>query len=217
MIGERISAMVFFSVPMLAFWALSPVWTTSQARELSPLLAASTDDVGTDGDDASREPITDLSDWNYTANPMSPIGKTSFSRRLLSNQPGAHPTPGGPNPRVPWLTQPASSGNANLASVDPTGVAVSAVQAFATPSAVANAPQGSAGSTNPGNVQGTATPNTQATLSTTAVMPTLAMLQNIMPTALQPVAKPSFQPVKSKWQDRATRMKLGRGAAASSN
>lgn len=192
MIGQRISAMAFLSVPVLALLALSPIRSTSQAGELSSLLAASTGaDVGvpSDGDNAVSEPITDLSDWSYTANPMSPVGKGSFHRRLLSNQPGPHPTPAGPNPRVPWITRPASTG------FPPFAVVSSPVnQASLTPSA-----------NSVGNPQRYATPNTKTTPVTVAA-PTLAAPQIFA--SMSPLV---FQPVKSQWQDTATRrLRLGR-------
>lgn len=220
MISDRIYAIVFVSVPALAFWALSPVWTILQARELSPSHAVSVGDVATERNDASAELITDLSDWNYTANPMSPNGKTSFSRRLLSNQPGAHPTPAGPNPRVPWITRPASGGNMNFANVNPGNIAIAAVQGLPTASTPdsnnsqgANSSQATVSSTIQGSVKNGGAPKTEAAFDTAVVMSTLAMLQNMNSTAVQPVVTPAFQPVKSKWQNRAAGMKLGSDAA----
>lgn len=213
MIGNRISAVVFLSVPVLALWALSPVWSASRAPELMSLAVLAGDDVVGDaavGDSTavtSTEPITDLSDWTYTADPMSPTGKApgSFTRRLLSTtQPGHHATPAGPNPRVPWLTRPESLGDPS-----PSNTALM-VPAFMS----AYAPQGSTGTVTPGNVQNFATPNTKST-SSTGVAPqnlvasqNLSMLQNVA--ASQTVQPFAFQPVKASSPSSVTR-RLGLG------
>lgn len=202
MIGQRISAMAFLSVPVLALLALSPIRSTSQARELSSLLAASTGaDVGvpSDGDNAVSEPITDLSDWSYTANPMSPVGKGSFHRRLLSNQPGPHPTPAGPNPRVPWITRPASTG------FPPFAVVSSPVNQAAIVSSSVNQASLTPSANTVGNPQRFATSNPKTT-PVTVTAPTLAAPQIFA--SMPPLV---FQPVKSQWQDTATRrLRLGR-------
>lgn len=200
MIGDRISGVVFLSVPLLAVWALSPVWSAPQAREV--LSFADSSDVVGDATvsastaAASAEPISDLSDWTYTANPMSPTGKTNFSRRLLSTtQPGNHATPAGPNPRVPWLTRPESLGNqgpSNFALMVP-----------------ANAPQTPTATVTSGNLQSFATPNTQSTPGTGAAPQNLiapqnfSLLQNVA--ASQNVRSFSFQPVKSSSLGNATK------------
>jgi hypothetical protein len=213
MIGGRISAMIFISVPLLASWALSPVWSASQDRELLSL-AVLADDVASDSTvsnpaaAASEEPISDLSDWTYTANPMSPTGKTTFSRRLLSTtQPGDHATPAGPNPRVPWLTQPESLGNQ--------GPSTFALMVPANPP-----PQTSTGTVTSGNLQSFATPNTKSAPVTVGATQNLASSQNF--SLLQNVAASqnarsfAFQPVTSSSPGSAGR-KLDRSGNTSSN
>lgn len=226
MICERTPAMVFLSVPVVALLVLSPVRSSSQMRQ--SLFDVVTHEVITDDEagvvtkslDTSAEPIADLADWSYTANPMSPIGKTNFQRRLLSTtQPGSHPTPAGPNPRVPWITQPASAGNNNFASVS-----IPAVQSPLAP--LSTQPSTSLAATdfaaNPGttlgNPQRYATPivNTTNNGPTTVVVPTALVPMLASPPIIGGTKSFAFQPVKSQWQDRAKR-KLGLGLDAANN
>lgn len=223
-IGNRVSAVVFAFVPLLAIWALSPAWSVSQTSDLPGLLAISMNDAASNavsgssaasGDAASQEPITDLSDWNYTADPMSPVGKTTFNRRLLSTtQPGPHATPAGPNPRVPWITRPASLGDPPvmnplvqssilaqtmatnvLSPSDATGslASQSNLLRFATPSA----PAATTGAATTGAATTTVTtPQTlSAVQSVTLSQSQVALLQNAA--APQKAQSFAFQPVKS--------------------
>lgn len=214
MIGNRISTVVFLSVPVLAVWALSPVWSASQAPELISFAVLAGDDVVGDaavGDSTavtSAEPITELSDWNYTANPMSPTGKApgAFTRRLLSTtQPGHHATPAGPNPRVPWLMRPESLGDPSTSN---TALMVPAYPA----------PQTSTGTVTAGNLQSFAAPNTKSSPLTVAatqnsVAPqNFSLLQNVASQNEKPFA---FQPVTANSPGSPTR-KLDRFGNASS-
>lgn len=209
MIGKRVSRLVFLSVPLVALWALSPVWSASQAGG-QLLSAVSADDLLGEAADsevvASAEPVTELSDWDYTAMPMSPgaNGKGSYHRRLFHPGPGDHPTPPGPNPRVPWLMRDGSLGNSpsHFALIEPSG-------------------NSSTGSANPtitaGNLQNFATPNTKltpvvvATPQSLATAQNTALMQNVA--ASQNASSYSFQPVKPNSPGSATR-KLGVGNAS---
>lgn len=205
-IGDRLSGMIFLSVPLLALWALSSSWSSSQAWDLVSLAVSATGVAGEASLNDSTtiaftEPVSDLSDWTYTANPMSPVGKTSFSRRLLSTtQPGHHATPAGPNPRVPWLTTPASLGNqgpSNFALMVP-----------------ANVQQRPTGLLVSGNPQNYATPNTRTTPASGVASPdliatqNLSLLQNVA--ALQSARSFAFQPITSNSSGSTTK-KLSRG------
>lgn len=196
-IGERIYGLILCTVPALAVAVLSPDWTTSQAAVGDP-----TDTSTAEGDElASGDSIMDLSDWNYTANPMSPNGKTSFNRILLSStQPGAHPTPAGPNPRVPWLTQPESQGDPNFATPSLQNlVAPMALTVNAAPANLTNPSSTTAGNSTPST--SSATPASFTVPAPFLGNPTFGAPQNT-----GSARSSAFQPVKSRWQDRATRL-----------